>query len=334
MDHQQEANFTNYENFTYDETELWLKFFGANSPLIILALLIICINATILIVFVRKRPLKIATNFFLAAMALTDVLTGLITIPFTIACNATYQYREDLCHVSEPFFAFTSLSTLAFIATITADRYLAIMKPLRYKVILTKKRAKLIIAAVWVTAVFLALLPLVWVSPGKNKITNPSEEQLRADRIYTIVILCPIIMAFPLMVYTYIRIFKVIKRQRRLTREHERFFTVGSASSSSSTAHEIRTVTIFCVMLAGYVFCWAPFAVTRILLSFNQGALGMEPIVGYIIMTLPFVTSFLNPCCYGFGKRDFRYAISEGSRCTAPRNGITYSERQSCTTSC
>lgn len=291
-----------------DVTKEWLMWFVYNLPLILLGLLTICANGTILVVFIRNRPLKIATNFFLVAIAFSDLMAGLIGIPTYMACNASYGFIKYVCESHGTFFTFTSLCTIGFIAVITADRYIAIMKSLRYKSIMTKKRAKTIIAVVMASSLILSLLPHFWVT---GKLHSPTADQRRADLIYTICILFPIVTVFPFMVYAYIRIFMEIRRQHKLTSEHERL----SGNESNSIEKEIRTICMFVIMMLGYVFCWTPLAVIRVNLYISNSYGLLSPLPRYIVMSLPFVTSFLNPCCYGLGKRDFRCALSKTSSC-------------------
>jgi len=308
-----------------DLVKQWLEYFIHNAGLIILGLLIICANATILIVFSRKRPLKITTNFFLIAIAFSDFMVGLVSIPTYMACNITYNIY--VCETQFTLSSITSLCTISFIAVITADRYIAIMKPLRYKALITKKRAKLIIAIVMVISVILSLLQPLWAT---GKLHSPTAGQRRADFIYTICILFPMITVFPLMVYAYIRIFMEIRRQHKLDQEHERLH----GGDSRATEREIRTICVFAVMMMAYVFCWMPLAIVRVNLYFTNSRGRLPVPARYIIMLLPFVTSFLNPCCYGLGKKDFRSALSECSSCCRSLKPRKPRRNDTCTTVC
>ena len=321
------ANATNCYNDHYvDAAKQWFMFFMYNLPLIILGILTICANGMILIAYIRTRRLQITTNFFLAAIAFSDFLAGLIGIPTYMACNATYGSVENLCETHSTFFAFTSLCTISFIAVITADRYIAILQPLRYNVLMTKKRAKIIIIVVMVIAFILSVLPYFWVS----KVQNPTADKRRADIIYTICILVPIVTAFPLMVYAYSRIFLEIRRQHKLTQEHERL----RGGENNTTEREIRTVCIFAVMMVAYVFCWTPLAVIRVNLFISK-SIGILPVTPrYILQSLPFVTSFINPCCYGLGKKDFRSSLSESCKCGRPPTQESLHRDPTMTTQC
>lgn len=288
----------------------WQDFFNVNMPLIILGVAIICANAAILIVFIRKRPLRITTNYLLAAIAFSDLMAGLITLPTFLACNSTLTHVP--CNISGIVFTFTSLCTISFIAVITVDRYVAIMKPLRYKALVTKKRIKIIITLVMVISTILSVMPFFWVV---GKLHNPTADQRRADFIYTICILFPMVAAFPLMVFAYIRIFMEIRRQHKLDQEHERL----QGGNSQTIEKEIRTVCVFVAMMLAYVFCWAPMAIIRVNFYISNSVGLLPPEARYTIALLPFVTSFLNPCCYGLGKKDFRSALSECCGCFRKR---------------
>lgn len=53
-----------------------------------------------------------------------------------------------------------STTTVLNLCAISVDRYLAVTQPVRYRSMMTAKRAKYIIAAVWVLS-FIICLPLV-----------------------------------------------------------------------------------------------------------------------------------------------------------------------------
>ena len=276
-------------------------------PLLVLAVLIVLLNGTVIGLFVRKRSLRSFTNYFLVSLAISDLLTGLLSIPFYVSCDATE--RKDLCNASNQFFVFTSLSTILHIVAITSDRYIAILKSLRYLDLVSKKRVQLVTAAIWLCCSFLTLIQLTWTATseeGPNDIST--EDYQKKELVYTIIMMVLGITPIPFMVFAYCCIFVQIHRQNSLTREHNRL--VGGWGEKRST-HELKTVCMFVLILFAYTFCSLPNAAFRLEMNIDDTLDDIPEFVFHIIMYLFFFTSFLNPCFYGFGKHDFRSAIND-----------------------
>jgi len=127
-------------------------FYGAISLVAVLG------NSTvILIVLTSRRMQKSVTNFFIANLALADVIIGLFAIPFQFQAALLQRWNlpEFLCPFC-PFFQ--NLSVNASIFTLTAiavDRYKAIMFPLKSHA--SKSRTKVIILIIWIVSAILAV---------------------------------------------------------------------------------------------------------------------------------------------------------------------------------
>ena len=68
-----------------------------DSCLIVLAVLIIAINVLVVYLFVRKDYLRTKTNCFLVSLALSDFMTGFLSIPLYLLCSASqYTFRPEV----------------------------------------------------------------------------------------------------------------------------------------------------------------------------------------------------------------------------------------------
>ncbi|XP_031573752.1 histamine H2 receptor-like [Actinia tenebrosa] len=302
----QDANFS-HPNSTSHSSEDKGFHVQTQLPLLILAVIIVILNGTIVGLFVKKRSLRSFTNYFLVSLAISDLLTAFLAIPFFISCNATE--KTEICTASNQFFVFTTLSTICHIAAITADRYIAILKSLRYQELVTKKRVQLVTATIWLYCSFMTVIQLSWTVSSEESLNDiPDEDYQKKDLVYTIMFVILGVIPIPFMVLAYCRIFVQILRQNSLTRQHNRLVERGD---KKIWTFELRTVSMFVLMLLAYVFCLLPNAALRLELNIN-GTLDRIPMyVLHIIVYLYFMTSFLNPCFYGLGKHDLRCALSE-----------------------
>ena len=114
-------------------------------------------NVTVIIhtIFLNRR--KTATSYLIGNLALADLLVCLTLYPiWTIEFIQTLlnidSNQELFCKLSHSTtwsFMFVSIATLL---AITVDRYIFIVKPLRYPQIVTQKRVSSTVSGIWVTA--------------------------------------------------------------------------------------------------------------------------------------------------------------------------------------
>ena len=130
----------------------------------------------------------------------------------------------------------------------------------------------------------------------------PSPDVIRKENIYDITCLLVFFLS-PLlcMVFVYAKIFVEVSRQIDLVQKQS---TPGWEETKEMKNTEKKVVTIFAVMLLVYTVGWLPYFILRLYRLEH-----LPPLVIYLCIWLRFLTSFLNPCLYVFGKRDFRSAL-------------------------
>lgn len=182
-------------------------------------------------------------------------------------------------------------------------RYLAILHSLRYPSIVTLPRSVSVILFIWILSAATALVQLSWMDPVHHDVYQiPSPDVIRSENIYDITCLFVFFLA-PLlcMVFVYARILAEVSRQIDLVQKQS---TPGWEEAKEIKNTEKKVVIIFVVMLLVYTVCWLPYFILRL-----NRLEELPPLVIYICIWLRFLTSFLNPCLYVFGKRDFRAAL-------------------------
>lgn len=270
---------------------------------LVLAVLIVFINTFVLVLIFRKRYLRSNTNLLLCSLAVSDLLTGLVSVPLFITCNIIRQ--SAICIMEEMMSRFISASIVCHLMSVTMDRYLAIMHPLRYSSIVTRAKCTVVVLFIWLLSPIIALVQLSWLIPYQQHVeAEPSAVTLQAESIYDVIFLalfflCPIVF----MIFTYARIVLEIARQsRNIHQNHCPTFS----KTRSRSPHERKAFAIFAAMLLTYTLCWLPYFSIR---RFKFSDLPI-PLI-YVIFWLRYLVSLLNPCFYILGKQDFRKAICE-----------------------
>ncbi|EDO39067.1 predicted protein, partial [Nematostella vectensis] len=113
-------------------------------------------NGLVAYIICSTRSMKTSSNFLILNLAVCDLLTPLISIPFDFAVeesNYQWLYGEYMCKTLWPAATLTATSSALTLALISLDRYRLIMHP--FKPRLTTKQIKLAIACIYVISVAL-----------------------------------------------------------------------------------------------------------------------------------------------------------------------------------
>ena len=277
-----------------------------DSCLISLGVLIIAINVLVLVLFVKRRPLRTKTNLLLVSLSVSDLMMGLLGIPMNTACNALVGYKNfsGLCITSAAVYRFIAVSTIFHILVITGERYVSVMYPFRYMLIVTKRRIVILVSSVWSLSLFMALIQLAWQE--FNNFTSRNPTKLRWGLIYNIVgIVVCLLAPLVLMLFFYFRMFKVIHHQAKQIRKLNNIQE--SRGSRKHLVAEKRAITIFALMLGIFTCCWSTWYIGLLQDYLSKDVFYAIPSVWLLVFDfLRFSTSLINPMLYTFLKQDFR----------------------------
>lgn len=298
----------NFSDMMGNETEEFGGGFDAcyHIPPLMFALFIIGLNGWVIYLVKTRASLQSNMNLLLCSLALSDLLTGLISIPLHVSCDIIRQ--TSICVTSQLALRFTSLSTVAHLLAITMDRHIGIKHALRYNSLVTKERVLITSVIIWSSSIFASLIQLAWIDYGREDIDEENADVIKHEIRYDVTLLV-LYVAIPFMIMTivYVDIFLEILRQYRHIKQYS---APGWEETKKRTHHEWKAVAIFSIMLLGFIVCWLPYFTVR--LQYNLGSdafYDLPHVVEYVFIYLRFFTSVFNPCMYVFGKRDFRQAI-------------------------
>ena len=279
-----------------------------DSCLIVLGFLIIAINILVIVLFVRRRPLRTKTNLLLVSLSVSDLMMGLLGIPMSTACNALvgYQSFSGLCITAAAVYRFIAVSTIFHILVITGERYVSVVYPFRYMLIVTKRRIVTLITSVWVLSLFVALIQLSWQK--FDHFTSRDPTKIRLGLIYNIagIVVC-LLVPLLLMLFFYVRMFNVIRHQARQIRKLNNVQESCDKVRKKPLVAEKRAITIFALMLGIFTSCWSTWYIGLLQDYLDENvfyAISADWLM--VFDFLRFSTSFINPMLYTFLKKDFR----------------------------
>lgn len=309
---------TNLQILTAEEQRVSSGYVLIGTFLFLIISLTIIGNLLVCIAVAMNKKLRSVSNMFIVSLSLADLLVGtIVMIPAAISeIFQEWILAESFCSVWAGFDVMLSSASILNVCLISLDRYIAIMSPLRYKVLMTYKRAFGMLAVAWGIAVVASFIPL---QTGLHNPDLPSLTNLTLlsdvpvclfipSLIYvliasTVTILLPITIALIL----YYRVSKEAKRQAC-------FVGVLIAPSNMLLGAKIAnkhirepftrkaTVTLG-IIVGAYVVTWTPFLVTNII---DAACRCVPPKLFGSFVWLGWCNSLINPIIYPFFMRDFR----------------------------
>ncbi|KAJ7328655.1 hypothetical protein OS493_023929 [Desmophyllum pertusum] len=189
-----------------------------------------------------------------------------------------------------------AVSAAYHILTITAEKYLAIMKPLRHRLV-TKTTVFKGLAGIWMISTFIAVIPLVW---------NESSSRLLWYIIHSVVCLVFVFfIPYVFMIYAFARMFRKITKRQRSSSVHR--------GTSRLQQNDQKCILVFATMAAIFVLCWLPYFTLMLILNINdylklRSSLSIFKAIK-VFAIMRYMTSIMNPLLYTYIKRDFWFEI-------------------------
>ena len=252
-------------------------------------------NSLVIATVYTNKSLQIIPNFWLASMAVADLMVTALGQPLLIAFWGLHVNRECNEPVSETFRVVGNMSCSASVlhlCFISIDRCLVIVRPVQSKAIRTLKRFKLALLIAWIVSVIYGVLQMSVSKKATSYFTV-----IAAAICYLTIICC----------YTLI-IFKVWNRD--VVHSHAR-------QSASQLVERRVTVTVAIVVIV-FTICWIPlmylrsaYAQSNVGVAYNWARTlalsnsAMNPWI-YCLRMEAFLTNYkrLLKCGFGNNKRD------------------------------
>ncbi|XP_038662343.1 adenosine receptor A3 [Scyliorhinus canicula] len=147
--------------------------------MVILACGVVVGNIITVTVFLRSKQFRTPQGYLKVSLALADMMVGLLVVPFSVytevglvrsgALPVWYQGYSATggsrpwqpCNLIGVVFAGCTFVSISTIFLLTAERSVAILKPLHKGSVITRRRTFLLISLSWVAAFLLATSPLL-----------------------------------------------------------------------------------------------------------------------------------------------------------------------------
>ncbi|XP_066518431.1 adenosine receptor A2b [Hoplias malabaricus] len=304
---------------------------------LIIAVLSIAGNVLVCWAVAINSTLKNATNYFLVSLAVADILVGCLAIPFAITISVGLCSDFYVCLFLACFVLVLTQSSIFSLLAVAIDRHLAVKISLRYKELVTGKRAREIITILWILSFIIGLIPFAgwnkkasacqeasftaknecFTEQNSNFSTGelgffqschlPCQFESVVDMRYMVYfnffgcVLPPLFI----MLGIYVNIFTVARKQLR---QIELRSSKGNGESNHQhrglLQREIRAAKSLSIIVGLFALCWLPVHTLNCLTLFTQ--INKSPEVMYVAIILSHANSAVNPIIYAYRIKEFR----------------------------
>lgn len=283
-------------------------------------------NCAAIYIFTCTLKVRNETTTYMLNLAISDLLF-VFTLPFRIYyfIARNWPFGDILCKISVTLFYTNMYGSILFLTCISVDRFLAIVHPFRSKTLRTKRNAKIVCAAVWITVLAGSTPASFFQSTNRRNNTeqrtcfeNFSEDTWKTylSRIVIFIEIVGFFIPLILNVTCSTMVLRTLNKPLTLSR---------------NKLSKKKVLKMIFVHLVIFCFCFVPYNVTLILYSLMRTQTWINCSVVTAVRTMYPVTLCIavSNCCfdpivYYFTSDTIQNSIKK-NRTTRLRN-ITFSE--------
>nr|WHE05390.1 neuropeptide Y receptor [Hemidactylus flaviviridis] len=272
-------------------------------------------NSLVIYMIVRYKTMRTVTNFFIANLALADLMVDTLCLPFTLAYTLLdeWKFGAVLCHlVSYAQALSVHVSTLT-LTVIALDRYRCIVFHLDSRI--SKKISFTIITITWLVAAVLASplaifreyryeeIPLINLKIAVCSEKWPSEN--RDATIYSLsMLLLQYVLPLSIICYAYIRIWIKLKSH------------ISPTSRNDSQCRRRKTTKMLVMVVVVFAVSWLPFHIFQLAIDLDLVLIFDEYKLLYTVFhVVAMCSTFANPLLYGWMNKNYRNGFLMFFRC-------------------
>ncbi|MBN3305862.1 NPY2R protein, partial [Amia calva] len=273
-------------------------------------------NSLVVYTIVRYKNMRTVTNFFIANLALADLMVDSLCLPFTLAYTLLdeWKFGAVLCHLVPYAQALSVHVSILTLTVIALERHRCIVFHLGHRI--SKRTSCTIITVTWVAAAVLAGPLAIFREyryeeiPSINlRIAVCSEKwphgSNRDGIIYSLaMLLLQYILPLGIISYAYVRIWVKLKNH------------VSPSNRNESICRRRKTTKMLALVVVVFGVCWLPFHVFQLASDLDLIMKFKEYKLLYTVFhVIAMCSTFTNPVLYGWMNKNYRNCFLMFFRC-------------------
>ncbi|XP_027731189.1 neuromedin-U receptor 1 isoform X2 [Vombatus ursinus] len=286
-------------------------------------------NALTCLVILRHQAMRTPTNYYLLSLAVSDLLVLLLGMPlelYEMRQNYPFQLGAGGCYFRTLLFETVCLASVLNVTALSVERYVAVVRPLQAKALLTRAHARRVIGTLWAVSV-LCSLPNTSLHgiqelevPGWGVVPNTAICTLvRPRAVYNLVVQGTTLLFFGLPMVTISTLYALIglrlRRERRTGGLGAGPRGCPGAPLQPKKHRQTQVTKMLFVLVVVFGVCWAPFHVDRLMWScvshWTEELLQAFEYVHVVSGVFFYLSSAANPVLYSLLSSRFRGAFRQ-----------------------
>ena len=282
-------------------------------------------NTLVLLATWRERSLHQPNKYFIACLAVADLLVGIFIEPGTLY-GPYYKSRHTVSiHFCRFMVWIDTLAVTASVYTlmiISFDRYLKISKPLQYRSRMTTSKSLKIIFTIWLISTAFATYAVTPKSGSIGFLASggllcPDYDDVTTDKFkgyFTFLYLGVVFLPAIVILIMYACIFIVAHKRQKMLRNGELGETSTGQHQRSVLRQDLKNVRMLLIVVGVFFFCWLPLGISILSLfynpnTFNGWSYRSFHIYTLVVWQLPLINSLWNPIIYACLDQTYREAF-------------------------
>lgn len=304
------GNDTDHNHKSWDEKKAELHVILLCSVVLILAAIIVAGNSLVIASVISNRRLQSKTSAFITSLAVCDLIIGLVLMPLIVVSNTlgpAVQNGLDYCHVTISVAIMLMFNSVANLGAVTFDRFLAVVVPLRYKSIMTKRVIVPIIAFVWIFSTVFGFIPFMgWRTVVKPKPGSGLFCQVPLNLAPGYIITVCVVGFLPsiFVLVAYLKIFQTAYLHEVRIAAAINSVLRNQTELKLNMIKEMKAAKMVALVLGAFIISWAPLYIIMIVDIAMKNAVNSYIYAGGVIFAT--LNSALNPVIYASMNSEFR----------------------------
>ncbi|KAL4660441.1 alpha-1A adrenergic receptor-like [Arapaima gigas] len=307
-------------------------------------------NVLVILSVMCHRHLRTATHYFIANLAVADLLLSAAVLPFSVTFEilGRWVFGRPLCSIWAAVDVLCCTASILSLCAISVDRYIGVSYPLRYPAMVTDRRGLLALALLWALSAAISAGPLLgWREPAPEDESICAINQEPGYAIFSAV--GSFYLPLAIILAMYCRVYVVARRETLGLREghkaagsdpegvtlrmHRGNATVLDDETMNSRTHftlrllkfsrEKKAAKTLGIVVGCFVLCWLPFFLVLPIGSIFPAHRPSDTVFK-VTFWLGYFNSCINPIIYPCSSKEFKRAFQNvlGLRCHRHRSPL------------